>query len=117
MQINYFAFGSNMSSHRLLTMARLSDITHLKQHRLSFRKNDAGQSGKCDVEFTGNSADTVDRNIYNISADDRLILDQYEGLGLAYDSRQIEDTTDSEETLSAFTFTALNIDGSMTPYH
>ena len=120
MQINYFAFGSNMASHRLLQrlpMARFSEIAHLKQHRLSFRKNDAGQSGKCDVKFTGNSTDIVIGVIYKISDDDRLILDQYEGLGLAYDSKQVEVTTESKETLYAFTYTALNIDSSMTPYH
>ncbi len=109
-----------MASHRLLQrlpMARFSEIAHLKQHRLSFRKNDAGQSGKCDVEFTGNSTDIVTGVIYKISDDDRLILDQYEGLGLAYDSKQVEVTTESKETLYAFTYTALNIDSSMTPYH
>ncbi len=98
-------------------MARFSDITHLKQHRLSFRKNDAGQSGKCDVEFTGNSADTVIGVIYKTSDDDRIILDQYERLGLAYDLKQVEVTTESKETLYAFTYTPLNIDSSMTPYH
>ena len=98
-------------------MAKFLDITHLKQHRLSFRKNDTGQSGKCDVEFTGNSADIVIGVIYKISDDDRLILDQYEGLGLAYDSKQVEVTTESKETLYAFTFTALNIDGLMIHYH
>jgi hypothetical protein len=51
-------------------MARFSEIAHLKQHRLSFRKNDAGQSGKYDVKFTGNSADIVIGVIYKISDDD-----------------------------------------------
>jgi hypothetical protein len=36
---------------------------------------------------------------------------------LAYESKQVKVTTDSEETLCAFTYTALNIDTSMTPYH
>jgi hypothetical protein len=109
-----------MASHRLLQrlpMARFLAIAQLKQHRLSFRKNDAGESGKCDVEFTGNSADIVIGVIYQVSDEDQIILDQYEGLGWDYDSKQVEVTTHSEETLSAFTYTALNIDTSMTPYH
>jgi gamma-glutamylcyclotransferase len=120
MQISYFAFGSNLASHRLLQRlpkARLSGVARLKEYRLSFRKSDAGESGKCDIEFTANPTDIVIGVIYQISDDDRLILDQFEGLGWAYDSKQVEVTTNSEETLSAFTYTALDIDTSMTPYH
>lgn len=120
MLINYFAFGSNMASHRLLQRlpnAKASCMAQLKKYRLSFRKNHAGESGKCDIELTENPADIVIGVIYQISDDDRLILDQYEGLGLSYDSKQVEVTTDSEQTLSAFTYTALDIGTSIPPYH
>ena len=109
-----------MASHRLLQRlpkARLSDVAHLKEHRLSFRKNDAGQSGKCDIEFTGNSADTVIGVIYQISDLDGSILDGFEGLGWAYNSKQVELTNSSGESLSAFTYYAIDIDATMVPYH
>jgi gamma-glutamylcyclotransferase len=120
MLLNYFAFGSNMASHRLLQRlpnAKVSGIAQLKKHRLSFRKNHVGESGKCDIELTDNSVDVVIGVVYQISEDDRLILDQYEGLGWVYDSKQVEVTMDSKEILSAFTYTALDIGTSILPFH
>lgn len=120
MQINYFAFGSNMARHRLLQRlpnALFSCVARLKQHRLSFRKNDNGQSGKCDIEFTKNPADIVIGVVYQISSLDRSILDQFEGLGLGYNSKPVDLTMASGETLSAFTYYAIDIDMTMTPYH
>ena len=120
MQINYFAFGSNMASQRLLQRlpnAKSNCVAHLNFHRLSFRKNDAGQSGKCDIETTNNPSDTVIGVIYRISAKDQLILNQFEGLGWAYDSKQVELTSASGEKLEAFTYFAIDINTSMKPYH
>ena len=120
MQLNYFAFGSNMASHRLLQRlpkARVFGTARLKQHRLNFRKNDDGQSGKCDIEFTADAADFVIGVVYQISELDRPILDGFEGLGLGYNSKQVELTNTSEETLSAFTYYAIDIDSTMVPYH
>lgn len=109
-----------MASQRLLQ--RLPNATplcvaHLNYHRLSFRKNDAGQSGKCDIETTDNPSDTVIGVIYQMSTKDRLILDQFEGLGWAYDSKQVELISESEGILEAFTYFAIDINTSMKPYH
>jgi gamma-glutamylcyclotransferase len=120
MLLNYFAFGSNMASHRLLQRlpnAKVSGIAQLPNHRLSFRKNHVGESGKCDIELTGNSADVVIGVLYQMSDADRLILDQYEGLGRIYDSKPVEVTTDTQGTLSAFTYTALDIGSTILPFH
>ena len=124
--LNYFAFGSNMASQRLLQRlpeATLSGLARLDQHRLSFRKN-LGQSGKCDIEFTGKSNDIVIGVIYQISSEDRLVLDQYEGLGWAYDSKQVEVTPENvaegrkDEKLTALTYYGIDIgETDIPPYH
>ncbi|MFT4650343.1 MAG: gamma-glutamylcyclotransferase [Polaribacter sp.] len=109
-----------MASHRLLQRlpnAKISGIAQLKKHQLSFRKNHVGESGKCDIELTENSADIVIGVVYQISDDDRLILDQYEGLGWAYDSKPVEVITNTQEILSAFTYTALDIGTTILPFH
>lgn len=109
-----------MASQRLLQRlpkATFACVAQLTKHRLSFRKNDAGQSGKCDITITANSADIVIGVIYQIPEEDRLILDQFEGLGSAYDSKQVALTSLTGESLSAFTYTAIDIDASMAPYH
>ena len=69
MAINYFAYGSNMASERLLARipgARKVCNTILHDHRLRFRKSDNGKSGKCDIEVAGKrldrAYDVVERN-------------------------------------------------------
>ena len=120
MPITYFAYGSNMASHRLLQRlpkARHIGLAILAQHRLSFRKNDAGLSGKCDIELTGRVDDEVIGVIYDISLEDKLLLDQIEGRGIGYDEKTVELRTVSGQTLFAITYFAIDIDKSMIPYH
>jgi len=120
MPVSYFAYGSNMATHRLLQRlpkAKLSGLAKLAQHRLSFRKNDAGFSGKCDIELTGRVDDEVIGVIYEISFEDKQILDQIEGLGSGYDEKTVELRTVSGQTLFAITYFAIDINKSMIPYH
>ncbi len=120
MPITYFAYGSNMASHRLLQ--RLPNAKHiglatLAQHRLNFHKNSAGLSGKCNIELTGRVADEVIGVIYEISLEDKQLLDQIEDLGIGYDEKTVELRTVSGQTLFAITYFAIDIDKSMIPYH
>ncbi|MCP4878748.1 MAG: gamma-glutamylcyclotransferase [Gammaproteobacteria bacterium] len=120
MKLNYFAFGSNLSSPRLLQ--RLPEVSvhcvaTLTQHQLCWRKNDRGQSGKCDIEFTGKHDDIVYGVIYLMTHDDKLELDIYETTGFGYDHKHIEVTTIHGESIKAFTYYALDIDHSQQPFH
>lgn len=120
MRINYFAFGSNLSSHRLLR--RLPGITvHsvaiLHHHRLCWRKNDRGQSGKCDIDFTGSQEDLVYGVIYHMTPDERRLLDQIEGDGFGYERRDVQVRSTAGEILDAFTYYALDIDHRQQPFH
>jgi gamma-glutamylcyclotransferase len=120
MSIIYFAYGSNMASHRLLQRlpgAKVLGVAKLAQHQLSFRKNDQGLSGKCDIELTGRVSDEVIGVIYDISLENKQALDQIEGLGSGYDEKTVELRSDSGQTLFAVTYFALDIDNNMIPYH
>ena len=119
--ITYFAYGSNMASHRLLQRlpkARHVEVGILTGHRLNFRKkDDAGLSAKCDIELTDDHSDEVIGVVYEISIDDKQRLDQIEGLGAGYDEKIVQVTTLSGNILSSVTYFAINIDHNLIPYH
>ncbi len=118
--INYFAFGSNLSSARLqerIPGAMVNCVATLDEHRLCWRKNDLGRSGKCDIEFTGNTNDIVYGVIYLMTHEDRLELDTYETAGFGYDRKLIEVASMNGEVFQAFTYFALDIDHSQQPFH
>jgi len=120
MPIAYFAYGSNMASHRLLRRlpgARHVEVGILTGHQLHFRKNDSGLSGKCDIESTDDHRDEVIGVVYEISIDDKQTLDQIEGLGTGYDEKIVQVTTLSGNILSSVTYFAIDIDHDLIPYH
>ena len=120
MTIHYFAYGSNLATPRLLQRipnARLYKVATLSGHRLCFHKNDAGQSGKCDILDTGDHGDTVYGVVYIISEDGKERLDYYEGHGFGYLSKTVEITTLEGERIDALTYYAIDIDIVQQPYH
>ena len=120
MTIHYFAYGSNLASHRLLQRipeARVDRVATLRQHRLCWHKNDKGQSGKCDIKYTDDHNDVIYGVIYLISADGKETLDYYEGHGFGYLSKTVEITTLDGETIDALTYYAIDIDVIQQPYH
>ena len=79
MKLNYFAFGSNLASQRLLQRipaASVGCVATLAGHRLCWRKNDRGQSGKCDIDFTADPEHLVYGVVYHMTAADKLELDR-----------------------------------------
>ena len=120
MKLNYFAFGSNLSSARLLRRvpeAAVHSVATLTRHQLCWRKNDRGQSGKCDIEFTDRPDDIVYGVIYLMTHDEKLELDVYETAGFGYDHKQVEVTTICGQSIEAFTYYALDIDHQQQPFH
>jgi len=120
MRLKYFAFGSNLSSLRLqqrIPEAAVHRVATLSQHQLSWRKNGRDQSGKCDIEFTGNLEDMVYGVVYLMTHDDKLELDIYETAGFGYDHKHIEVTTVQGEIVEAFTYFAVDIDHNRQPFH
>lgn len=120
MKINYFAFGSNLSSQRLLErIPRTSKhcIATLDRHRLRWHKNGKDRSGKCNIEFTDRAKDQVYGVVYRMTQDEKLQLDIYEGAGIGYERRDVQVTAVNGEAIEAFTYYALEIDELMQPYH
>ena len=119
MKINYFAFGSNLSSARLLERipeAAKHCVATLHQHRLCWHKKGQDLSGKCDIAFTGDPEDTVYGVVYRMTHAEGLELDAFEGAGIGYERREIQVTASHGENIEVFTYYALEIDQQRQPY-
>ncbi|MDZ7803176.1 gamma-glutamylcyclotransferase family protein [Thiohalophilus sp.] len=115
----YFAYGSNMSSHRLLARvpsARSVTIARLPGHRLRFHKKSVDGSAKCDIEQTGNESDVVHGVVFNIAPEEKPELDRHEGLGQGYEEKRVSIYIDDGNSLSALTFYATRIEPTLKPY-
>ncbi len=81
----YFAYGSNLLSHRLLARcpsARVLSLATTKDWTVQFTKPGGDGSGKAGlVEQTGSSHPGV---VYEIAAHEMPILDRFEGVGHGY---------------------------------
>lgn len=89
--MRYFAYGSNLLFSRLHarcpSIHRLG-IARLAGHALSFTKPGGDQSGKCGIAAAG-PGDYVLGVLYAMSVKDRLVLDEIEGVGHGYESKDI----------------------------
>ena len=104
----YFAYGSNMSSERLL--ARTPSAVSLGRARLpgyTLRWHKLGRdgSGKCDIESSDAPDSAVWGVLYEIDLADKDHLDAVEGLGVGYDGQTVRVQTDTGVS-DAFTYKA-----------
>ncbi|MYL25128.1 gamma-glutamylcyclotransferase [Halomonas alkaliantarctica] len=81
-----FAYGSNMSTHRLAARipARFMATALLPGYRLAFHQRSGDGSGKCDIVPASTQA-AVYGVIWDVASHHKPTLDQYEGLGHAYE--------------------------------
>jgi hypothetical protein len=80
----YAAYGSNLHPLRLaerISSAQLVATSFLPDWSLHFHKRSKDGSGKCNILPGG---DGIHIAIFDISAKDKLVLDDIEGLGLGY---------------------------------
>ena len=120
MELNYFAFGSNLSSPRLLQRlpgARVHCVATLTGHRLCWHKNGRDRSGKCDILHTGADADIVYGVVYLMTHDESLELDRYETADFGYGRKSVEIATLDGGVIEAFTYFARDIGEHQRPYH
>lgn len=116
----YFAYGSNMSSRRLqqrVPSAQPLGIASLPKHRLEFHKVGRDNSAKCNALHTDHHAHFVMGVVFDIHHEEKIQLDNAEGLGNGYEIKQVPLISDSGEQLEAFTYYATHIDDSLAPYH
>jgi hypothetical protein len=117
-KLNYFAYGSNMSSRRL--KARVPSATVigtgvLSGHRLAFHKvSKKDGSGKCDV--VESIADEVSGVLIELSEAEKSTLDGLEGLGFGYREKLVTIILNSGERVTALTYFATNTNPNLKPY-
>ena len=115
----YFAYGSNMSVRRLVERvpsARVVGPAELPGHRLAFHKVGRDGSAKCDAHQTRNPDHRVHGVLFLLAAEDRPVLDRYEGLGQGYEQKQVEIIVDGGDIITAFTYYATHIDPVLKPF-
>ena len=114
----YFAYGSNMSTRRLLARtpsARVMGTATLAGHRIAFHKVSIKDgSGKCDV------IEDVSRYVagvlFEIERSEKAELDRIEGLGHGYREQAVTVELASGATVQATTYVATNTDPDLKPF-
>ena len=117
--LRYFAYGSNMSSARLLARtpgARPLGTFILDHHDLRFHKRGRDGSGKCDAFFTGLDSDSVHGVLFEIAVHEKRALDRIEGLGAGYDEKQVSVRSRDGVRVSATTYVATDIAAQLSPF-
>ncbi len=119
--MKYFAYGSNLLHQRLLARtpsAQPLGVASLEGYDLRFHKKGTDGSGKADAFFSGQREHVVWGVIYELTAREKLVLDQIEDLGRGYEEREVALEADFGPTL-AFAYLAMARfrDETMVPFH
>lgn len=104
----YFAYGSNLHPARLENrIGRCSRGTRVFLHgaRLTFNKRGMDGSGKCNIDFTDSKTDTVIGVLYEVSARQRKLLDDWEAVSCGYTPLKIQ-VERNTQPVDAFTYRA-----------
>ena len=117
----YLAYGSNLHPLRLtlrVPNARLVGTARLDGYWLTFRKRSKDGSSKCNLEFTDDPTHVAYGAVYDVSAEEAILLDEVEGLGNGYYKAHVEVRV-SDEPCAAFVYLASqsHISGENRPYH
>ena len=118
-RIHYFAYGSNMSSARLLARtpsARSLGRASLQGYDLRFHKQGADGSGKCDAFHSGESAHCLHGVLYHLGLEEKSELDRIEGLGVGYESRTVTVTDSRGRRVEALTYVGILLADDLQPW-
>lgn len=97
--------------------ARCETVATLTGHQLAFHKRSLDGSGKCNIVYTGQDEDIVLGVVYEITSEDKIILDQIEGLGKGYDHIELQvDTPNGAMHVFAYVADSDYIDDALKPY-
>ena len=107
--LNYFAFGSNMSAHRMherLGWSPPRSGVILPDYEMVFNKH-SNDGGKANIMYS--PGDLVEGILYSVNEADLLILDKYEGVAAKqYKRYDIEVRNHNKYSIAAVTYKALN---------
>ena len=87
----------------------------LRCHCLAFHKVSKDKSSKCDIP-PAKESDAVWGRLYHINAEEKKLLDCYEGLGRGYENKCVTVKLDSGVTVRAMTYYATEKDSTLKPY-
>lgn len=117
--MNYLAYGSNLCTARLharIPSARLLTTACLRGFKLCFHKVNQDGSGKCDIIPSSHENACVHGVIFQITANDKTVLDQIEGLGAGYEISSITVIGPDGQSVETFAYTATVTDPELKPY-
>jgi gamma-glutamylcyclotransferase len=117
--MNYFAYGSNLSTSRLLARiptAIPKTVATVSGYTLRFHKIGHDKSGKCDIVPTRDRNANVHGIIYDISRSDKAVLDEIEGVGNGYKIANLRVTARNGLHIEVFTYLATSIASTMKPF-
>ncbi len=114
----YFAYGSNMLTRRLrerTPSAKPLGIGQIIEHQLIFHKIGRDGSAKCDIHKTGRASDIVWGVLFEISTNERHLLDLAEGRGCGYEYKIVR-VKSNKSVIEAGAYYATHIDASLQPF-
>ncbi|ARU56697.1 AIG2 family protein [Oleiphilus messinensis] len=117
--INYFAYGSNLPlariSNRLPGVRKLCNAV-IKGYDLRFHKVGHDDSAKCDAYFTGFQNDCVYGVVYQITTEQKSVLDGIEGVGHGYDCKWLNPETEIRVESPLLIYLATRIEHDLLPW-
>ena len=116
-----FCYGSNMNTERITercSSSRFISRAKVNGYKLVFNKKSKDKSGKANLIYTGDKS-LVWGVIFDISEDQKPLLDKAEGLGRGYDDYKLIVINDLEQEIECVCYIATDekyLDNNLKPY-
>ena len=116
-----FCYGSNMNTERITercSSSRFISRAKVNGYKLLFNKRSKDKSGKANLIYTGDKS-SVWGVIFDISEDQKPLLDKAEGLGKGYDEYKLIVINDLGEEIECVCYIATDekyLDNNLKPY-
>ncbi|MCZ6521928.1 MAG: gamma-glutamylcyclotransferase [Bacteroidetes bacterium] len=114
-----FCYGSNMCRERFeqrIPSSRYITSACLDSHQLKFHKKSIDGSAKADAYYTGRVEDKVWGVVNKIDPKQKVLLDEYEGLGVGYDHKEVEVGDVEGKKYKTWVYFAIKIGKNLKPY-
>lgn len=104
-----FAYGSNLCHERLLNRVESAvalDIGSLQGYQLTFHKRGIDGSAKADAIYTGQTGHATWGVVFRIAKEHKSVLDDFEFVGIGYDSVKVDIALAAGGHVQAWTYLA-----------
>lgn len=107
--LNYFSYGSNISSHRMINERKVNFISRkfaiLENYKLVFNKVSKKNNLLGFANITESIDNCVEGALYELNASDINIIDRFEGAPIHY-SRKVVEVICNNQKINAITYIA-----------